>query len=390
MKKRNNLVQQDNRVTQAKSTLTLTEKNCLVEVFSNLQEKYPVQKQPDGSFLHAYDINNIKNEKVTISRERMLEVLGEDQKGKVNNLYYLRLALRGLVHKPFYIEPTVVGDDWANIDWVEVNWLNYAKYDSLKQEFEVEVSDQVITYIINKTGNFTQLNRLFMYELGNRYSQRFYEFCCQVKKVGWFTMTEDEIREKLYLYKYDAKEKSLAPMYTNPSQFRTKVLEKAREGLLENFKERKIDCYFEYKPIKYAHGKSHPIEWFFAVGTTDHKPEFKKIEQLPQTKSPAEPSLFDDYDTTENESAKQTDTADTVAIPPNLALSTIEGMLRSYLPHDAELRDSVMKKLKASGNPYIVRVYGRIHDRRMKYNKPGDNFSGILRQICEQDILRRK
>lgn len=388
-KKKNALISQDNRVTDERDTLSRLEGNCLALVIMELQKRYPVKKLDNGDYLYTYNFNDIKNERIFLSEDRLIECFGSQVANPKNNLTYIRRALSGLVHKPCHI-PVTYEDD--NSEWVEVNWLNYAERRKDEKGYWVEISNKVIPYIIKKVseGRITYYYFYSYVELKNRYAQRFYEKCCQFKKSGWFTMSEDDIREKFNVYKIDRSTgKRINPLYPNHSQFRKKILENCQEDLKDKFDRGLIECYFEVKTLANARGKYLPNQWFFAIGTKEHEPDFSKWEDMTgrshNKKEPEQLELFDNFQGTSNIEVPSSEN-----YSYDISLAGIHSMMKRYLSKDPNFIGLVMGTLEKRDVLYAKKILDKIKSRREKYSNPTDNFAGILRTILEQDVLHLK
>lgn len=394
-KKNSAIVKQDNRVTDERDTLYRLERNCLAQVIRGIQEKYPVRKLDDGNEVYTYDLRNVKNEKLFLSDERLLECLGTQSKNPKNNITYIKNTLKGLVHKACHIPLEYHS---SKCEWLEVNWINYAKRNIDDKGFEIEISDQVIPYIINRTKNFTAFNVYSLFEIENKYAQRFYEKCCQFRSTGWFIMSEDEIRENFGVYKIDKfTGKKLKPLYENHSQFRAKVIEKAKTELEEKFKNGLIDCYFDVKSINIARGKYLPNKWYFAIGYANHRPDFSKCpaEVAERTgNQPIQASLFDDWGNSFDVLHPKDKYKDIRDADPNFSM--ISSVIKYHLGRDEKYIDKILDAMAKMDISQTKRLADKVNRICTNSKYSAKDWSGefgvgkVLRKMFDQDVFHLK
>lgn len=372
MDKEKMLYQQDNRVLDQRDTLQRLSRNIMGLLTRELQKKYPIIKQKDGkTILHAYDKSKIEDEVVTITDEHLKTITGHNEKNPAKNITYFKHLLKQL-----RAAECLMPVNYRDNKWIVVGWINYAERDDEKKCFEVQISKKVIPYLLNLASNYTSIDLLCQIEIKNIYALKLYQKCCQYKRTGWFEWSEDEIRETLCVYKIDKTTgKRLKPLYTNSSQFRAKVLEVAKKELKSLFDRNLIDCYFDYLPTSWLHGKQHPCKWVFAIGWKGHEPDFKKsvldkqkwIEEKKQVGSQRD--LFADY----------------YSSSPNMAVQGISVMIKTYFPKEKKLLDDVVNVLTNKPEEFATKILNRISKMRKKYDV--DSFPPCFRTMLNQDVL---
>lgn len=384
--KKTAIIQQSNRLSNEKDTLERLERNALIQVVRGLQEKYPIIKDGEGISLHAYDTANIKDEIITVSEDRLVECLGSRNKNGKHNLRSVKEALQALRKKSCDIPPELRKDDW-----ITVGWINYAKYNADTKEFSVQVSSEIIPFLLNQTAKFTKFDAYYIFDLENKYSQRFYIKCCQFKEKGFFTMTEDEIRERFCVYKtVKGTDVRLNPLYKNASQFRKNVLDKAKNELKEKFDNGLCDCYFDYVATEWARGDQHPTKWFFAIGYKGHKADLtrgqKQSKQIEVT--PKEQNIFSDNDFSQDSAKETRSEQEQAAISNDYNIQFLTQCMRNWFANDVNFQGKVTRELTKMSVEKVKEVLE--HAQRISRDHTGEDRIKILRHMLNQDVLKIK
>jgi hypothetical protein len=79
--------------------------------------------------------------------------------------------------------------------WLAVGFINYVEHDKRTHELEIEISFKILPYLLQLSQNFTQYSLNVALTFKSIYTQRFYEFCHQWKKKGFFFLKIEEIRD---------------------------------------------------------------------------------------------------------------------------------------------------------------------------------------------------
>ena len=157
-----------------------------------------------------------------------------------------------------------------------VGIINYAKYIEETKMYEVEVSKEILPYLVDLSRRyFTSYNLTVAITLRHVSTQRFYELCNQYKhKAGMkFFIDADQLRNMLML---DGK-------YQKDSQMRKKVFDVAQKELKELYDKGQCDLCFDYKPDEATKvGKKYTRYWIYIhTKETDQYQEqtFKQTQQ---------------------------------------------------------------------------------------------------------------
>ena len=85
--------------------------------------------------------------------------------------------------------------------WFFCGFINWAKYDSKKRVYQLEVSSQLMPYLVELADRYTEYSLTVALSLKSKWSQRFYELCCQYKSKGYFFKTIEQLRYMVCLEK---------------------------------------------------------------------------------------------------------------------------------------------------------------------------------------------
>lgn len=61
----------------------------------------------------------------------------------------------------------------------KVHWVDSFLYNTQTKQYDVRVSPEVLPYLVNLSNSFTRFNLKTALALKSKYSQKFYEFCCE-------------------------------------------------------------------------------------------------------------------------------------------------------------------------------------------------------------------
>ncbi|GAB3341740.1 hypothetical protein GCM10027299_56030 [Larkinella ripae] len=138
--------------------------------------------------------------------------------------------------------------------WIETGFVNGGELIKGKG-IEIRISTYVLPYLHELTKRFTVLDATVVMTLASKFSQRFYEWCCQWRSVGRFDFTPDELRDVL-----------VAKMTTgNLKQF---VIEVAQAELMKMYEEGISDIYFTYTEERSGRGRGGSVKrWSFQIHT---------------------------------------------------------------------------------------------------------------------------
>lgn len=241
---------QTNAITGARYDYTTTEKRLvylsLIEVMRTVQDGIT-----DDFFSKDLDL-----------------FIDEDQLKKSdpndNRFRDYRKAVISLRKKDFSIDETDGG-------WTETGFVTRGKYIKNKG-LEVSISRDVLPYLYELTKRFTVLDATVVMTLASKFSQRFYEWCCQWRSVGKFDFTPDTLRDLLMIK-------------TQTGDLKIYVLEVAKAELIKMYEDGISDLYFTYTEERGGRGRGGSVKrWIFQIHT--------KKKQVAQERAKNEDVVF--------------------------------------------------------------------------------------------------
>lgn len=226
--KKDILLRQGNPLTESRYKFTPTEKNAFLVVIKNVRKNYIEREPPRTEFenmrvkIYPKDITLIRDEKHTKEA---------------------RQALRNLRNKTIEFE-----DEEGN--WLYCGFINQAKYIAKEKVYEVEVSRDLMPYLVELSRHYTEYSLLVAISLKSIYSQRFYELCCQYRNMGKFGKTINQLRTIFMLEdKYP-----LLPL------FKQYVINVSQKELKAAYDENQCDLWFDY--VQDGRGEKAHFEFF--------------------------------------------------------------------------------------------------------------------------------
>lgn len=175
--------------------------------------------------------------RVKIPKSALSEIGDEDHTKEA------RQALRNLRNKTIEFE-----DEEGN--WLYCGFINQAKYIAKEKVYEVEVSRDLMPYLVELSRHYTEYSLLVAISLKSIYSQRFYELCCQYRNLGKYGKTVDQLKQMFYL------EGKYSQLYL----FKQKVLDVAQKELKAAYDENQCDLWFDY--VQDGRGEKAHFEFF--------------------------------------------------------------------------------------------------------------------------------
>ena len=158
-----------------------------------------------------------------------------------------RKAIVNLRKKDFSIDAPDGG-------WIETGFVNGGQFIKGKG-IEIKVSSYVLPYLHELTKRFTVLDATVVMTLASKFSQRFYEWCCQWRSVGQFDFTPDMLRDQLMVK-------------TKTGDLKIYVLEVARTELMKMYEDGISDLYFTYSEERGGRGRGGSVKrWTFKIHT---------------------------------------------------------------------------------------------------------------------------
>lgn len=224
------LLAQANVLTQSRYDFNVIEKRCLYQIIREVRRLF-VESNTGQRDLFDNMILSLT--------PTMLETLG----GRKREVYDSLMRLR---KRDIEIET----DEF----WMNTGYVTMVKHDKKRDIYEVEVSREIMPYLVALADNFTTYDLTVAISLKSMYSQRFYEYCCQYKnrtnKTFFFSM--DDLRKMMML----------EDKYLNGSNFKKKVLDVAQAEIKELYDKGQCELWFEYA-VKDTYRKKILSYFFF-------------------------------------------------------------------------------------------------------------------------------
>ena len=253
MDKEKEIISQANEITNSMSPLDLVQKRCFYLIVQQVRKKYIETDQPTKKYENM--IINMTSDTLAKARDEKHVTQAFESLAKLRDQYFK------IVTKDFKL---VVGI------------INYAKYIEETKMYEVEVSKEILPYLVDLSRRyFTSYNLTVAITLRHVSTQRFYELCNQYKhKAGMkFFIEADQLRNMLML---DGK-------YQKDAHLRKFVFDVAQKELKELYDKGQCDLCFDYKPDEATKvGKKYTRYWIYIhTKETDQYQEqtFKQTQQ---------------------------------------------------------------------------------------------------------------
>ena len=242
---------QANPLTESRYEFSPTEKNAFYIVIRQVRKNYVEREPPRTEF---------ENMRVEITPNDLVQITDKDHTERAKR------ALRSLRDKSIEFE-----DEEGN--WLYCGFINQARYVAKKGVYEVEVSRDLMPYLVQLASQYTEYSLLVAISLKGKHSQRFYELCSQYKNRGTFGKTVKQLKDMFML------ENKYPQLYL----FKQKVIEAARKEIKSFYDEGQCDLWFDYA----QDGKGDNAHFTFYVHTKEE--EKRKAEQK---NSPAWNDMF--------------------------------------------------------------------------------------------------
>lgn len=234
-------LRQANPLTESRYEFSPTEKNAFYMVIKQVRKNYVEREPPCTEF---------ENMRVNITTKDLALIADEDHTKRA------RTALRALRDKAIEFED-------ADGNWLYCGFINQARWVAKKQVYEVEVSRDLMPYLVQLASRYTEYSLIVAMSLKGKHSQRFYELCSQYKNRGTFGKTVQQLKEMFMLEdKYP-----LLPL------FKQKVINTAQKELKTFYDKGQCDLWFDYS----QEGKGDNAYFTFYVHTKEE--EKRKADQ---------------------------------------------------------------------------------------------------------------
>ena len=235
MEKKNEIISQSNALTSSRYNFSPTEKNVIYHIIKKVRQDYIEGTMQRDLWDNMY---------VTIDSSDLSRIADTDHTERA------RKALRDLRHKDIEIE-----DEEGN--WLNVGFINYAKYKSKQKVYEIEVSKEIMPHLVELAKNFTSYSLTVAISLKSRYSQRFYEWAHQYlgKNSGTFFLDIEDLCEML----------KLGVGYKLKADIKRRVLDVAMKELKDLYDNGGCELWLEY----YEQGRGAKTRFFFKIHTRE-------------------------------------------------------------------------------------------------------------------------
>lgn len=236
---------QSNAITKARYDYTVTEKRLVYHALMEVEKVVANGVLNDAFFDRELD--------VFLSEESLKKYDNSD-----NRFRDYRKAVVSLRKKDFSI-------DLPDESWIETGFVSGAKYIKNKGLL-VSISRHVLPYLYDLSKCYSILEATVLMTLQSKFSQRFYEFCCQWRSVGKFEFEPQELCDILRL-KFQI------------SSVKERVIETAQAELMAMYEQGISDVYFTYTEERGGRGRGGSVKkWLFKIHTRKQKKERERAE----------------------------------------------------------------------------------------------------------------
>ena len=227
------IIAQSNALTNSRYNFSKLEKNAIYLIIRKVRRDYV-----KGSMQR--DLWN--NMCVYIDSSDLAQIADE------NHTEYARTALRTLCHKDIEIK-----DNKGN--WLNVGFINYAKYSAKTKQYEVEVSKEIMPHLVELASCFTVYSLTVAISLKSKYSQRFYELAHQYlgRNTKTFFLDFNDLKTMM----------KLGVGYKLKSDIQRCIINVALSELKKAFDDDQCDLWLE----SYDKGRGKSTRWFFKIHT---------------------------------------------------------------------------------------------------------------------------
>lgn len=231
------MLAQANALTQSRYDFNVIEKRCLYQIIKEVRRLFVDT--------HTGQKDLFDNMRLILT-PAMLENLGGKKKEVYDSL--VRLRKRD------------VEIDTEDV-WMNTGYVTMVKHNKKQDLYEVEVSSEIMPYLVALAENFTTYDLTVAISLKSSYSQRFYEYCSQYKNRAnkTFFFTVEKLREMMMLEN----------KYPNINDFKRKILDVAQKEIKDLYDKGQCDLWFDYA-VKDTE-KRKVLSYFFFVHTKEEE-----------------------------------------------------------------------------------------------------------------------
>lgn len=245
---------QANVLTESRYDFNRLEKNALYCIIRQVRKDY-VETPSEQK--------NYSNMHVILDENVLMEIADETHRKDA------RAALINLRHRDITIEREEDGY------WLNIGFVNWVEHIPEKKIFSVEVSFKILPYLVDLARRYTVYSLTVAISLKSKWSQRFYELCCQYKNhlengIPSFHKTIAQLRKMF----------ALEDKYPLLADFKKYVIDKAQSELQKSYDEGQCDLWFEYGQM----GRGEKSEFKFIIHTKEateaQQKQFKELRDI--------------------------------------------------------------------------------------------------------------
>ena len=291
------MLAQANALTQSRYDFNVIEKRCLYQIIKEVRRLF--------IDTHTGQKDLFDNMRLTLT-PAMLENLGGKKKEVYDSL--VRLRKRD------------VEIDTEDV-WMNTGYVTMVKHNKKQDLYEVEVSSEIMPYLVALAENFTTYDLTVAISLKSSYSQRFYEYCSQYKNRAnkTFFFTVEKLREMMML----------EDKYANIAHFKQKVLDVAQKEIKDLYDKGQCDLWFEYA-VKDT-DKRKVLSYFFFVHTKEdeqNKVDYQSVNACLQRIS----SILNAFFPRDKKYIKRV--IQEVQLRPDIAMELVEKLDKKVMDYD--------------------------------------------------------
>ena len=291
------MLAQANALTQSRYDFNVIEKRCLYQIIKEVRRLF--------IDTHTGQKDLFDNMRLTLT-PAMLENLGGKKKEVYDSL--VRLRKRD------------VEIDTEDV-WMNTGYVTMVKHNKKQDLYEVEVSSEIMPYLVALAENFTTYDLTVAISLKSSYSQRFYEYCSQYKNRAnkTFFFTVEKLREMMML----------EDKYANIAHFKQKVLDVAQKEIKDLYDKGQCDLWFEYA-VKDT-DKRKVLSYFFFVHTKEdeqNKVDYQSVNSCLQRIS----SILNAFFPRDKKYIKRV--IQEVQLRPDIAMELVEKLDKKVMDYD--------------------------------------------------------
>ena len=291
------MLAQANALTQSRYDFNVIEKRCLYQIIKEVRRLF--------IDTHTGQKDLFDNMRLTLT-PAMLENLGGKKKEVYDSL--VRLRKRD------------VEIDTEDV-WMNTGYVTMVKHNKKQDLYEVEVSSEIMPYLVALAENFTTYDLTVAISLKSSYSQRFYEYCSQYKNRAnkTFFFTVEKLREMMMLEN----------KYPNINDFKRKILDVAQKEIKDLYDKGQCDLWFDYA-VKDT-DKRKVLSYFFFVHTKEdeqNKVDYQSVNACLQRIS----SILNAFFPRDKKYIKRV--IQEVQLRPDIAMELVEKLDKKVMDYD--------------------------------------------------------